>query len=583
MRNYELVGLGRSVANISKKAWDIQKQTINEHLEASSIVGGLKDCLKSTVCQPAPLSTANGTIPRDPPAQTGPAGLTPGKPNGSGSGKMVFDPFNNKRPTINGNPVDPAAKRMYSSKGPSIGEEIIGAEVPKDRIIGEKEIRAEMQSSAVPSGRFERLFHYGSLATGLGVGALGEGFRRLTGDNSHAGSLVLTPGNVERLVKSLSQMRGAALKIGQQLSFQDSRVFPPEIQQIFSRVQNSANYMPAEQLHKVLTKELGPGWRDELFSSFEDKPIAAASIGQVNTAVLRDSYEPVAIKIQYPGVADSIDSDLNNLMILMTASSMLPEGLFLDKTVANARVELKWECDYIREAQNLERFAELLADYPDYVVPKVYHEASTDKVLTMERLRGEDIVKGPWDQETKNWIATRIMELCLLEIAKFKFMQTDPNWANFLYNPKTRKLELLDFGASRGYSDQFISDYLNCLRAAVRKDRAACEKYSLELGYLTGLESKAMLNAHIDSMITLGEPFNGENGGGDFNFANQTVTDRVRENIGVMLKERLTPPPEETYGLHRKLSGAFLLCAKLNAEVPCQKLFEDIVGLEDQP
>lgn len=472
---------------------------------------------------------------------------------------------------------------MYSSgKGPSIGEEIIGAEIPKDRIIGEEEIRNEMQSSAVPSGRMSRLFHYGSLATGLGVGAIGESIRRLSGDNSHSGSLVLTPGNVERLVKSLSQMRGAALKIGQQLSFQDSRVFPPEIQQIFSRVQNSANYMPADQLHKVLNKELGSNWRNDLFSSFEDKPIAAASIGQVNTAVLRDSYEPVAIKVQYPGVADSIDSDLNNLMVLMTASSMLPEGLFLDKTVANARVELKWECDYVREAQNLEKFHELLEPYPDFTVPKVYHEASTDKVITMERLRGQDIIKGGWDQETKNWIATRIMELCLLEIAKFKFMQTDPNWANFLYNPKTKKLELLDFGASRGYSDEFISDYLNCLRASVRKDRAACEKYSLELGYLTGLESKAMLKAHIDSMLTLGEPFNGDNNGGNFSFADQTVTDRVRENIGVMLKERLAPPPEETYGLHRKLSGAFLLCAKLNAEVPCQQLFEDIVGIEDQ-
>jgi aarF domain-containing kinase len=78
----------------------------------------------------------------------------------------------------------------------------------------------------------------------------------------------------------------------------------------------------------------------------------------------------------------------------------------------------------------------------------------------------------------------------------------------------------------------------------------------------------------------LGEPFSAtDNEGGSFNFENQTITDRVRTNIGVMLRERLTPPPEETYGLHRKLSGAFLLCARLNATVPCQQLFEEIVGL----
>ena len=109
------------------------------------------------------------------------------------------------------------------------------------------------------------------------------------------------------------------------------------------------------------------------------------------------------------------------------------------------------------------------------------------------------------------------------------------------------------------------------------RDREACRTYSLKLGYLTGLESPAMLEAHIDSILVLGEPFATEGG---YDFRDQTVTDRVRENISVMLNERLTPPPEETYGLHRKLSGAFLLCAKMEAQVPCHDLFKEIVGIE---
>jgi aarF domain-containing kinase len=437
-----------------------------------------------------------------------------------------------------------------------------------------------MESSPVPSSRVERLFHYGSLATGIGLGVLTESIRRL-GDSNAKGSLVFNPANLERMTKKLSQMRGAALKIGQLLSFQDEKVLPPELHKIMSRVQNSANYMPRGQLERVMSKELGKTWRTDNFASFEDYPIAAASIGQVHKAILLNSYKPVAIKVQYPGVAGSIDSDLNNLMLLLTASRFLPEGLFLDKTIANARVELKWECDYLREAQSMETFEQFLRDDSAFTIPKVYHDVSTEHVLTMEYMKGTEITKGQWDQETKNWIASNIMRLCLLEIAKFKFMQTDPNWANFLYNPETKKIELLDFGAARGYGDEFIENYLGVLRAAVRTDRKAIEEYSLKLGYLTGLESKSMLDAHIDSILVLGEPFRDDfnTHNGQFDFRNQTITDRVRTNIGVMLKERLIPPPEETYGLHRKLSGAFLLCARMNATVPCAQLFKDIVGL----
>lgn len=465
-------------------------------------------------------------------------------------------------------------KRHYSTdtKSPESSNEIAGSQQAKKQF--------KMTASEVPSSRVGRLFHYGALATSLGFGALSEGIKRgIEQDKSSSRSVFLSTANLDRIVKKLSAMRGAALKIGQLISFQDEKVLPPEIREVMTRVQNSANYMPRGQLERVMSKEIGKNWRNKYFSTFEDYPIAAASIGQVHRGVLLDGYDEVAIKVQYPGVAQSIDSDLNNLMLLLTASRFLPEGLFLDKTIDNARLELKWECDYLREAQSMETFRELLKDDEAFVVPKVYHNLSTERMLTMQFMKGKPIVSEEWDQETKDWIATNIMRLCLLEIGKFKIMQTDPNWANFLYNPVTKKIELLDFGATRGYNDKFLDNYLGVLRAAVRRDRKACEQYSLKLGYLTGLESKAMLDAHIDSILVLGEPFC-KTDKGAFDFNNQTITDRVRTNIGVMLKERLTPPPEETYGLHRKLSGAFLLCARLQAKVPCADLFEEIIGVE---
>lgn len=470
-------------------------------------------------------------------------------------------------------------KRAYSTKASD--EEHLNQSNTPLKVIGTKEQEEfQMHQSEVPSTRLARIFHYGTLAAGMSLSAASHGLKQYAQGNHKTvslKSLFLSPSNIERMAKKFSKMRGAALKIGQMLSFQDSSILPPEIQQILMRVQNLAHYMPPAQLNRVMSKELGSNWRKKHFASFEDVPFAAASIGQVHNAVTEDLL-PVVVKVQYPGVADSIDSDLSNILMLLTALSMLPAGLFLDKTVANARLELKWECDYIREAQSLVRFRELLKDDPVFEVPKVLQQMSGEHVLTMERMRGVEIVKGDWDQDTKNWIATNIMRLCLTELKDFKFMQTDPNWANFLYNEKTHKIELLDFGASREFRDEFVNDYIAVLRGAVKGDRATVEEYSMKLGYLTGKESSAMVQAHVNSIMVLGEAFTPQKDGKPFDFRSQTITDRVRDNIGMMLNERLTPPPEETYSLHRKLSGVFLLCSKLQASVPCAELFERIIG-----
>jgi aarF domain-containing kinase len=294
--------------------------------------------------------------------------------------------------------------------------------------------------------------------------------------------------------------------------------------------------------------------------------------------VLKSTGQRVAVKVQYPGVANSIDSDLNNLSLLLTASRLLPKGLYLDKTIANARIELGWECDYIREAECARRFRDLLKDDTDiFIVPAIIDEASGKQVLTMERMEGVAVTKiHDFTQEQKDWIGTQILRLCLREITEFKYMQTDPNWTNFLFNAETQKLELLDFGASREYPDHFILPYIQILLAASRGDRDACRELSIRLGYLTGHESQTMVNAHVLSVLTLAEPFM-DSSEDVYDFRDQTITDRVRGLIPVMVRERLSPPPEETYSLHRKLSGAFLLCARLGSRVRCKELFAKAV------
>src|SRR2546430_775682 len=218
-------------------------------------------------------------------------------------------------------------------------------------------------------------------------------------------------------------------------------MLPGPIQEVLQRVQDSADYMPASQRDKVLSGNLGSDWRD-LFTSFSDVPIAAASIGQVHSAVLKSNGKRVAVKVQYPGVSESIDSDLNNLSILLTASRLLPKGLYLDKTIENARTELAWECDYVREAGCGKRFRELLKDEQDtFIVPEIYDEVSGKQVLTMEMMDGAAVTKVPdFTQKQKDWIGSQILRLCLREITEFRFMQTDPNWTNFLFDDKKQKV-----------------------------------------------------------------------------------------------------------------------------------------------
>ncbi|XP_014672018.1 PREDICTED: aarF domain-containing protein kinase 4-like isoform X2 [Priapulus caudatus] len=432
----------------------------------------------------------------------------------------------------------------------------------------------------VPDSRIERLASYGGLAVGLSAGAIAEVTRRSLGLSQGAPSTgaifgsspFLSEANAERIVATLCKVRGAALKLGQMLSIQDNVFISPQLQTIFARVRQGADFMPEWQMKKVLTKELGTDWATKL-KSFETRPFAAASIGQVHLATLHDGRE-VAMKIQYPGIGLSIDSDIDNLMSVLTLANILPKGLYVDNAVLVARKELAWEVDYIREANNCKRFRELMKNDTVFHVPEVIDALTTQQVLTQELIYGEAVDKvADADEDTRYMICENILRLCLKELFEFRFMQTDPNWSNFFYNADTNKICLLDFGACRDFDKRFVDDYMRVIKAATYQDKEGIRHWSEKLGFLTGYETSVMVDAHIDAVMILGEAFSHD---GPFDFTGQSTTRRIQNLIPTMLKHRLTPPPEETYSLHRKMSGAFLLCTKLDAKVNCKRMFDDI-------
>lgn len=455
-----------------------------------------------------------------------------------------------------------------------------GAPKPIPKAKNKPQLNPVAKQRKVPSSRLGRMVSFGSLAAGLGVGTIAEVTRRTLGfgDSSLSvgttlDSAFINPANAERIVNTLCKVRGAALKIGQILSIQDSNVISPELQKAFERVRQSADFMPQWQVEKVLVTELGPDWKSKL-SSLDLKPFAAASIGQVHAGLLKDGTE-VAMKIQYPGVAKGIESDIDNLIGVMKIWNVFPEGMFLDNLVEVAKKELGWEVDYKREAECTRKFKELVEPYPYYFVPTVIDELSTGQILTTELIEGVPVDQCvDLDYESRKHICKLVMELCLRELFQFRYMQTDPNWSNFFYNKDTKQLILLDFGATRAYSKEFMDQYIQVIKAGADGDKDKVLTISRKMGFLTGYESKIMEEAHVNTVMILSEVFSEKIG--EFDFGGQDTTKRITELVPTILNHRLCPPPEEIYSLHRKLSGVFLLCSKLKVKMACYPMLKDV-------
>jgi predicted unusual protein kinase regulating ubiquinone biosynthesis (AarF/ABC1/UbiB family) len=430
---------------------------------------------------------------------------------------------------------------------------------------------------AVPSGRLSRLGRFGRIAGGVAGGMLAEGARKLAaGERPRMGDLMLTPANAMRVADQLAHLRGAAMKLGQMISMDAGDMLPPELSTILARLRDQAYRMPPQQLDGVLRTEWGADWRRR-FRHFEARPIAAASIGQVHRATLPDG-RVLAIKVQYPGVRESIGADVDNVATLLRISNLLPATLDLAPLLAEAKRQLSEEADYRREGEQMRLYRERLAGDPRYVVPELEEALTTDRVLAMSFLEGrpvETLADSP--QETRDGAMTALIELVLRELFAFGVMQTDPNFANYRWQPETGRLVLLDFGATRAVPEATAASYRALIEAGLAHDRDRIRVIAVETGFL-GEAAARDHQAAVDRMIAaIDEAMNRP---GAFDFGDRAFVPVVRQEVPALLADRATwhVPHVETLFVQRKVSGTALLAARLKARVDVRGLAKRAIG-----
>lgn len=425
--------------------------------------------------------------------------------------------------------------------------------------------------SRVPSGRLNRFFQLSATASRMAVGGASEAVRRAVRkaeeELPHA---LLTGQNARLLAERLARLRGAAMKVGQMLSMEGDNLLPREFAEALEVLRSSAHRMPEAQVEEVLRREFGSDWRDN-FRDFSLTPLAAASIGQVHAATSL-AGERIVLKIQYPGVAESIESDVDNLRSLLALTRLVPSQVNLDVFVEEVKAELRREVDYERELEQLVAYRKAVEGLGDVVLPRAYPELSTSRILALERIDGVPLLTWAKTASSpeRDRVGSQLFDLLLREFFEFGLMQTDPNPANYFHNGQ--HLVLLDFGATREVPPTTSNLYARAFRGLMTRDKVLLRSVlsDLNVPVATLPEATEML---LEIALEIAETLESD----VYDFATTDLSQRIkaRAQAGAKFQKELPPPPPEYLFFQRKLGGTFLLLRQLQARVACRTLLEE--------
>ncbi len=409
--------------------------------------------------------------------------------------------------------------------------------------------------SVITRGRAKRVLKVGELATSVGSSYVWQALRWPFRSAAKREKALLDTHikNAIRIVDRSKELRGAFMKLVQMLSMRDD-ILPVEALQVLSVVQSSVPPMDYTLIRKQITRELGAP-PERLFASFDEDAFAAASLGQVHKARLK-SGEEVVVKVQYPGVEETVRQDLRNVKALLQTFTLIGREVMrqkIDQSDVYRELEerLHEELDYVNEAKNIALFQKMFRDDDEVVIPDVYPDLSSRRVLTMSLLEGypfKDILGPGVDQSLKDWVALKYFRVVWRQIFEYGVLHTDPHPGNYLVTFHPR-LVILDFGSIRVFPEDIRTAYHRLARAILARDQVGMAECFVRLGFLDrGDDPRALVRI----MYVMFEPVLEDK---NYNPRNFNSVEKVMEVAAIGLENRLFKAPGHRVFLARALMG----------------------------
>jgi len=434
---------------------------------------------------------------------------------------------------------------------------------------------ADRSRGRIPTDAPGRLVRMGLMGAGVVGRNTLAGIRKIGASEERRREIDRTTheANAVRIFDSMTQMKGAFMKLGQLLSLQAHTLPEPYLRRL-ADLQWEAPPMHATLMRMQFRNETGRNPED-VYQVFEREPFAAASLGQVHKARLRTG-EAVAVKIQYPGIDRSIDSDFANLKAMLATIRLSREqyGEVWD-AVEEVRSHFHREVDYVQEADTIEEFRRLLRDRDDVRLPRVHRDLSTRRVLTLEFIEGRhlrDYLRTRPSQGERDAIGERLLDLFFRQAFDFGLLHADPHPGNYLFLDGGR-IGLLDFGCSKKFDPAFIQDHRRLFKIPIG-DAAGLEKHYRLFGTLGDADPlrdrkrAALLNVQRLDISKYHQD-------GVFDFGDQ---DHYRELMGAfqeLIRLGVTTPGYVLYV--RAKMGLYHLFHQLGARIPCHRVYRKYV------
>lgn len=439
--------------------------------------------------------------------------------------------------------------------------------------------------SAIKSSLFARSFSVAKMGLGAGLKYAGTKITNAPFDDFLTGQAI-------SMTKEFGELKGSLMKAGQMLSMYGEYFFPPQANQILKTLQSDSPPVVWTKMHEHLKAYLSEEILAEL--EIEQESIGSASLGQVHKARIKKTNEIIALKIQYPGVDTAIDSDLRALKTLLKVSRILPEGLNLDPVFKEIKTMLEQELDYQQEAEATKTYQKLIGTDERFVVPKVFDRYSNKKVLATEFIEGlkadHPLVQG-LSQKRRNRLAENFLELYLQEIFTWNMVQTDPHLGNYkiqLDPLGNDRLVLLDFGACRKFSKEFINSYRRMIKGSVQYNEPLFFDAARDLGFIVDTDSPEYIKTFstfcyetVEPFWTTDDPRNtaGKVGlSGNYNWKQTDLPGRVVKKAMQFKNFDLRSPPQEILFLDRKTGGVFIFLSVLAADINARKIIDPFLA-----